>query len=109
MDYFQSQDVARRKTGLLVTYFILAVILIILMVYLAIQVVLGFGAPAGEEGTVGAAQRPVESGAAGSGGPRHLRVDRGREPLQDRRAFRGRAHGGRATGRPVAASRRSKP
>jgi Zn-dependent protease with chaperone function len=40
MDYFHSQDVARRKTGLLVFYFALAVILIILSVYLAIQGVL---------------------------------------------------------------------
>ena len=41
MDYFQSQDVARRKTGLLVVYFVMAVILIILMVYLAIQACTG--------------------------------------------------------------------
>ncbi len=36
MDYFQSQDFAKRRTGLLVFYFAVAVILIILSVYLAI-------------------------------------------------------------------------
>ncbi|MDA0321883.1 MAG: M48 family metallopeptidase [Verrucomicrobia bacterium] len=35
MDFFQHQDVARRKTGLLITYFILAVILIIASIYVA--------------------------------------------------------------------------
>ena len=49
MDYFQSQDVARRKTGLLVFYFVLAVILIILSVYLAIQGVLVYAAPVSED------------------------------------------------------------
>jgi len=52
MDYFQSQDVARRKTGLLVAYFVLAVILIILMVYLAIQGVLAYAEPPSDERTV---------------------------------------------------------
>jgi len=52
MDYFQSQDIARRKTGLLVFYFILAVILIILSVYLSIQAVLEYAAPVSEGRTV---------------------------------------------------------
>jgi len=40
MDFFQSQDLAKRRTGLLVFYFSMAVILIILSVYLAIACVL---------------------------------------------------------------------
>ena len=52
MDYFQSQDVARKKTGLLVFYFVLAVVLIILSVYVAIQGVLGYAEPASEGGTI---------------------------------------------------------
>jgi Zn-dependent protease with chaperone function len=52
MDYFQSQDVARRKTGLLVFYFVLAVILIILSIYVAIQGVLGYAEPASEGATI---------------------------------------------------------
>ena len=43
MDFFQSQEVARKKTGLLIAYFVLAVILIILMVYVAIAAVLQRG------------------------------------------------------------------
>ena len=46
MDYFQNQDVARKKTGLLVFFFVLAVVLIILSVYVAIAAVLGFAEPA---------------------------------------------------------------
>ena len=45
MDYFQNQDVARKKTGRLVFFFILAVILIILSVYIAIATVLTFAEP----------------------------------------------------------------
>ncbi len=52
MDYFQSQDIARKKTGLLVFYFILAVILIILSDYLAIEAVLEYATPVNEGGTV---------------------------------------------------------
>lgn len=37
MDFFQYQDDARRKTGLLFFYFILATCLIILFVYLSVQ------------------------------------------------------------------------
>ena len=40
MDYFQSQDLAKKRTGLLVFYFAMAVILIIVSVYLAIACVL---------------------------------------------------------------------
>jgi Zn-dependent protease with chaperone function len=46
MDFFQSQEVARKKTGLLIGYFALAVILIILTVYLAIASVLRVAEPA---------------------------------------------------------------
>ena len=35
MDFFASQDAARRKTGMLLLYFSLAVILIIVAIYLA--------------------------------------------------------------------------
>src|SRR5260370_11715895 len=52
MDYFQNQDAARKKTGLLVFYFVLAVILIILSVYLAIGAVLEFAEPHGRDETV---------------------------------------------------------
>jgi Zn-dependent protease with chaperone function len=45
MDFFQNQDVARKKTGRLVFFFILAVILIILSVYVAIAGVLAFASP----------------------------------------------------------------
>jgi Zn-dependent protease with chaperone function len=45
MDFFQNQDVARKKTGRLVFFFILAVILIILSVYVAISAVLSFAEP----------------------------------------------------------------
>ena len=45
MDFFQSQEAARKKTGLLVGYFALAVILIILTVYLAIASVLRVAEP----------------------------------------------------------------
>jgi Zn-dependent protease with chaperone function len=50
MDFFQSQEVARKKTGLLIGYFALAVVLIILTVYLAIAAVLRVAEPAGREG-----------------------------------------------------------
>jgi Zn-dependent protease with chaperone function len=43
MDFFEHQDRARRNTGLLVVYFVAAVILIILAVYLAIAGVLFYG------------------------------------------------------------------
>ena len=53
MDYFQNQDVARKRTGLLVFFFGLAVLLIILSVYLAIAAVLSMGEPAGPGETIG--------------------------------------------------------
>jgi Zn-dependent protease with chaperone function len=45
MDYFQNQDIARKITGRLVFFFILAVVLIILSVYVAIAAVLAFAGP----------------------------------------------------------------
>ncbi len=48
MDYFQHQDVARKRTGLLVFFFILAVVLIILSVYAAIASVLELAGPSDE-------------------------------------------------------------
>jgi Zn-dependent protease with chaperone function len=50
MDFFQQQDIARRKTGLLIAYFLLAVVLIIVAVYLAIAVVLRLTEPSEEPG-----------------------------------------------------------
>jgi Zn-dependent protease with chaperone function len=50
MDYFQQQDVARRKTGLLVFYFVTAVVLIILSVYVSIRVALEFAQPSRPDG-----------------------------------------------------------
>ncbi len=42
MDFFEHQDVARRKTGLLVVYFCLAVILIVAGIYLAATAIFNF-------------------------------------------------------------------
>ena len=48
MDFFESQDVARRKTAVLVAYYVLAVVLIILCVYAAfVGTFLGFKAKGG--------------------------------------------------------------
>lgn len=41
MDFFQEQEVARKKTGLLVLYFVLAVICIIVAIYAALAAILG--------------------------------------------------------------------
>ncbi len=54
MDYFQNQDVARKKTGLLVFLFVTAVVLIILSVYVAVAAVLGSAETASPEETVSA-------------------------------------------------------
>jgi Zn-dependent protease with chaperone function len=43
MDFFEHQEKARRKTGLLVVYFIIAVALIIVAVYLAVAGVMFYG------------------------------------------------------------------
>ena len=50
MDFFQNQEVARKKTGLLIVYFLLAVILIILTVYVAIAAVLRLAEPGDQSG-----------------------------------------------------------
>ncbi len=50
MDFFQNQEVARKKTGLLIVYFLLAVILIIATVYVVIAAVLRLGDPAAQTG-----------------------------------------------------------
>jgi Zn-dependent protease with chaperone function len=52
MDYFEHQDVARKRTGLLVVFFILAVVLIILSVYTAVAFVLSFAEPSEAEPAV---------------------------------------------------------
>ena len=48
--FFRVRSVARKKTGLLIVYFVLAVILIIVTVYLAIAAVLHVAEPAAREG-----------------------------------------------------------
>ena len=50
MDFFEHQDRARRKTGLLVVYFIVAVVLIIVAVYLAVAGILFYGQSRGADG-----------------------------------------------------------
>ena len=50
MDFFQSQEVARKKTGRLIAYFLVAVILIIVTVYVAIAAVLQMADPAARDG-----------------------------------------------------------
>lgn len=60
MDFFQQQDVARRKTGLLVVYFLLAVIAIILAVYVAFSAaVIGIKTNADQEIDWGALWSPT--------------------------------------------------
>src|SRR5262245_24547779 len=48
MDFFDRQDAARRKTTLLVVYFVLAVVLMILALYAVIVFGLGFATPQAE-------------------------------------------------------------
>ncbi len=50
MDFFQNQEVARKKTGRLIVYFLLAVILIIVTVYIGIAAVLRLAEPTAREG-----------------------------------------------------------
>ena len=45
MDFFQHQDTARRKTGLLVFYFAAAVVLIVLMAYAVVDVIVVASSP----------------------------------------------------------------
>jgi Zn-dependent protease with chaperone function len=54
MDFFQNQEVARQKTGTLVFFFVLAVVLIVLSVYFAVATVLEYAEPASPDGTVSA-------------------------------------------------------
>ena len=103
MDYFQNQDVARKKTGLLVFLFVTAVVLIILSVYVAIAAVLGFAEPASPEETVQRAWAVCGTRSLfGMVALGTSALDRRGEPVQGGRAFRRRAYGGRATGGPVA-------
>jgi Zn-dependent protease with chaperone function len=50
MDFFQNQEVARKKTGLLIVYFLVAVILIIATIYVVIAAVLHMGDPEAQPG-----------------------------------------------------------
>jgi Zn-dependent protease with chaperone function len=50
MDFFEHQERARRKTGLLVVYFVAAIVLIILAVYVAIAGILFYGQSNREHG-----------------------------------------------------------
>ena len=82
MDYFQSQDVARKKTGLLIFYFVVAVILIILVGLPRDSGSIGVCRPDGrgrdDRGRVGS----VESASVRMGRSRHFLADRRGEPLQ---------------------------
>ena len=69
MDYFQNQDVARKKTGLLVFLFVMAVILIILSVYVAIAACSGSPNRRAQEETVSALGQFVEPGTVRDGCP----------------------------------------
>jgi Zn-dependent protease with chaperone function len=42
MDFFEQQDVARRRTGWLILYFILAVVAIVVAIYFVVLIALGF-------------------------------------------------------------------
>src|SRR5262249_35236895 len=53
MDFFQNQEAARKKTGLLVLYFGLAVVLIIASVYLAIAAALRWAGASDGSGAAG--------------------------------------------------------
>ena len=48
MDFFQHQEIARRKTGLLVFYFVVAVVLIVVLVY---AILAGLLFASGSQGT----------------------------------------------------------
>lgn len=53
MDFFGSQDAARRKTGILVFYFVVAVVLMILTLYVVVVVALGFAQAQSHDTPVG--------------------------------------------------------
>ncbi|MHC5542387.1 M48 family metallopeptidase, partial [Singulisphaera rosea] len=42
MDYFQNQDAARKKTGILIAYFVLAVVAIVVSIYLSVATITHF-------------------------------------------------------------------
>lgn len=42
MDYFQNQDVARKKTGILIAYFVLAVVAIVVSIYVSVVTITHF-------------------------------------------------------------------
>ena len=98
MDFFQNQEVARKKTGLLIVYFLLAVILIIVTVYVAIAAVLHLGDPAARTGERDFAVRALGSAALRRCGPGNGGAHFGWKSLQDRVALGRRPHGGRADG-----------
>jgi Zn-dependent protease with chaperone function len=50
MDFFQHQDAARRKTGLLVVYFSLALVMMVTVLYAVVVAAFGFGAQRVEPG-----------------------------------------------------------
>ena len=57
MNFFESQDVARRKTGRLVVLFVLAVIVIVGLTYLVIAGALVFSGAVGESGSASSLSR----------------------------------------------------
>ncbi|HEY2157870.1 MAG TPA: Zn-dependent protease with chaperone function, partial [Isosphaeraceae bacterium] len=55
MDFFQHQETARRRTGLLILYFVAAVVLIVLLAYALVDVIL---IASGPDGRTGAGRSP---------------------------------------------------
>ena len=105
MDYFQNQDVAKKRTGMLVFFFGLAVLLIILSVYLAIAAVLSVAEPAGPGETISSPAslwNPELFGMVAAG---NVGTDRRGQSVQDGRTGRRRPYGGRTAGRAAASPR----
>ncbi len=50
MDFFEQQDVARRRTGRLIVYFILAVVAIVVAIYFVVLIALAFAGGSGPQG-----------------------------------------------------------
>ena len=60
MDFFQSQEAARKKTKFLVVYFVLAVIAIIIAIYAMVFPFLKYSEQKGRQGNAGYDRRPVQ-------------------------------------------------
>ena len=58
MDFFESQDAARQKTGRLVFLFVLAVVSIVVSVYVVVSAAFLYTTEAGDEGRMASEQGP---------------------------------------------------